>query len=242
MKPDEKADLVEHLDELRTRIIRSLVYLAVGAVAGWLLYPATYRWLLAPVMRPLEQMHGLMMINSVMEAFMTQVQVSLYTALALASPLVLWELWAFVAPGLTPSERRAARPILPTSVLLFIVGVALFYVTAPRMFAFMLGFTPPGVRVQLLLQKQIVQITRMFLAFGLCFQLPLVLAFLIQVNILSTDTMRRHRREAIVAIAVLAAVITPSQDAITMTVLAAPLILLYEGTIWWGRLATRKPQ
>jgi len=240
MKTDEKADLVEHLEELRFRIIRSLGYVGAGIAAGWFLYPYLYLILLAPIRKALQSASGKMFVSGPLEGFMTQFNVSVIAGVALAGPLVLWELWRFVGPGLTDTERRAARPLLPLAGVLFALGVALCYWMAPRMFIWLMGFTPPDAVAMFKLQEQVSLVAKMYLAFGLCFELPLLLAFLLKVGIITPEFLRRRRKEAIACIFLLAAVVTPTPDAFNMSMLAVPLVVLYELTVWWARATARK--
>jgi sec-independent protein translocase protein TatC len=240
MREDDRADLVEHLEELRTRILRSILYLAVAAVAGWVLYNPAYVLLMKPIMAALKQFGGKMVLSTPMEAFFVRVQVSFALGLLLASPLVLYEIWAFVAPGLTRRERRAVVPLLPISALLALAGAALAYLLAFRFFPWMLRMAPPHVEGYFRLSDTILLMAKMLLAFAACFQMPIVLALLVKVGVVSSAFLAARRREAILAIAILAAVATPSGDAITMMMLAAPLYLLYEGTLLVARAIERR--
>lgn len=240
MRTDERADLVEHLEELRTRIIRSLLYIAAGGVAAWFCYDPLYHLLLAPVRASLVAAQGKIIYNTQLEPFMTRLQVSAIAGVIAASPGVLWEIWRFVAPGLTDNERRAVRPLLPVAGALFLAGVVLCYFIAPRGFVWLIGFAPEGTEGYFTLQKQVTLIAKLALAFGLCFELPLVLAFLVKVEVISADTLRRRRREAVVAIFFIAAAATPSTDWFTMMALATPMYALYEGTVWWAVITERR--
>ena len=240
MKPEEKADLVTHLEELRTRLIRAVLYLVAGTSGAWFCYHRLYDILLSPVLPALQRAGGNIITSTWMEGFLAQFQVSLIGGVTVAVPLLLWELWGFVAPGLTDTERRAARVVLPLSVLLFASGVALCFLLAPRAVVWMMSFNPPGAVPLFQLQKQVSLMAKLCLAFGLCFQLPLVVAFLVKVGIVGPQTLRAKRREAIVLIFLVAAVVTPTWDPLTMTILALPIVFLYEGTVWWAVLSERK--
>jgi len=235
---DDKVDLVEHLDELRGRIIRSIVYIAVGFSAGWMLYGPIYKLLMAPLVGPIQEAGGQIVFRSITEGFFTRFTVSAVAGIIIAVPGILYELWAFVAPGLTPDERRAAAPLIPGALGLFAAGVAVGYLITPRFVKWMLSpsFRPEGVGILPSMQSQIAFLAKLYLAFGLCFQLPIILMFLMKAGIVSPEFLAARRREAFVGILIVAAVVTPTWDVLTLAVLAGPMLALYEGTIWFARI------
>jgi len=242
VEKDKKLDLVEHLEELRTRIIRSIIYVAVGFAAGWVLYPQIYLILMAPLVNPIREAGGQMIFRSITEGFMTRFHVSAVAGIMIAVPGVLYETWAFVAPGMTRDERRAAAPLLPAAIGLFAAGVALGYTITPRFVRWMLSptFLPEGVGVLPSLQTQVAFLARLFLAFGLCFQLPIVLTFLIKAGVISPEFLAARRKEAVIAIMVIAAIVTPTWDVFTLALLGVPMFILFEGTIWFARFTERR--
>ena len=166
-------------------------------------------------------------------AFFLQLKVALLIGLALASPIVLYQLWAFVSPGLTPRERRAARPWIPLAVLFLILGVAVGYLILPYTIAFLIGWQIPGVIEPLLTAEAYFGfVTTMFLAFGLVMQFPIVIVLLSKVGIVSVERLKRNRRYVFVGIFVLAVVVTPGGDPISPTIMALVMYPLYELTIW----------
>lgn len=242
LKEDEKLDLVEHLAELRIRIIRAIIYIVVGFAAAWALYPQIYRLLMAPLAKPISDAGGQIVFQMVTEGFMTRFQVSAVAGIMIAVPGVLFELWAFVAPGMTRDERRAAAPLLPAAIGLFAAGIALGYAITPRFVTWMLSpaFRPEGVGALFGLQRQVAFLAKLFLAFGICFQLPIVLLFLIKAGIISPDFLAARRREAVIGIMVIAAIVTPTWDVVTLMLLAGPMFVLFEGTIWFARFTERR--
>jgi len=240
MREGERADLVDHLEELRARILRSIFYALAATIAGWFLYDYAYLLLMRPIIVALKQFGGKMVLSTPMEAFFVQVQVSFAIGLFLASPLVLYEIWGFVAPGLTNRERRAVAPLLPVSALLAAAGAALAYLLSFRFFPWMLSLAPPGVEGYFRLRDSILLMAKMLLAFAACFQMPIVLVFLVKAGVVSPGLLAARRREAIIGIIVLSAIATPSGDAITMMMLAAPLYVLYEGTLIVARRIERR--
>jgi sec-independent protein translocase protein TatC len=240
MREDERADLVDHLEELRNRILRSIFYVLAAATAGWFLQDYAYLLLMRPITAALNQFGGKMVLSTPMEAFFVRVQLSFAIGLFVASPLVLYEIWGFVAPGLTKIERKAVVPLLPVSALLALAGASLAYLLSFRFFPWMLALAPPHVEGYFRLRDSILLMAKMLLAFAACFQMPIVLVFLVKAGIVSPVFLAARRREAIVGIVVLAAVATPSGDAITMMMLAVPLYLLYEGTLVVARRIERR--
>lgn len=242
MREDERADLVEHLEELRSRIMRSIMYVCAMTVAGWVIYDYAYKFLTLPVTRAAEAAGGKIIFVNPLEAFWVRVQVSVVLGLLMAGPLVLWEVWAFVAPGLTRSERRALVPLLPISAALGLAGAALCYLASFRIFPWVIGMAPPGVQPLFRMNETILLLAKLLLAFAACFQLPIVLIFLVKVGIVSPDFLGARRREAIIGLVILAALVTPTGDALTMLILATPLYLLYEGTVVVARVVYRRKQ
>jgi len=240
LKEDDRADLVEHLEELRQRIIRSLVYVMVLAGAAWAFYDWFLGVLLAPAQATLGETTGHMQFMGPMEAFWTRFQVSVVVALVVGAPLLLWEAWGFVAPGLTRSERRAVLPLMPISAGLALGGVALCYVISFRFFRVMISFAPPGVEANLRLQDTVLFMAKFYLAFAAAFQLPLVVVGLVRTGVVPAESLARRRREAIVIILIVTAIITPTPDALTLAILAVPLLLLFEGTLWAMRIMERR--
>jgi sec-independent protein translocase protein TatC len=239
---EEKLDLVEHLDELRRRIIRSLIYVAVGGVIGWVLYPWIYLILMAPLIGPIRAAGGNLQWGHITEGLLVRLTVSVAAGIAIALPGILYELWAFVAPGLTYGERTVAAPLLPAALALFAIGIATGYFITPRFVHWMLsGAFMAGDAVKLFrVGAQIGFMAKLYLAFGACFQLPIILIFLVKAGVVSPDFLASRWREAVLAILVISAIVTPTWDPVTLMILAVPMTLLYAGTIWFARLMERR--
>ncbi len=240
MREDERADLITHLGELRARLLRALIYAAVGTALVWAFFSPIYRFLVRPIAEPLARMGGQLTVRGLLEGLLVKCEIALVGGLLLAAPFILWELWAFTAPGLTASERRTVRPLLPAMVLLFLMGVALGYLITGPSVAWLLRYIPPRTQAWLTLNETVLLMLKFYLAFGLGFQLPIVIIILAKVGIVDSAMLARRWREAVVAIFVLAAVITPTWDPITMTVCALPMVALYLGTIAIVKLIERK--
>lgn len=239
--------LVDHLEELRDRLIRSLIAIGVGAIGGWLLYDRVLDLLLAPYcdyvatvparLRP-PQGCGLYFLGA-LDPMLVKFKVVVAVGAFLALPVILWQAWRFVVPGLTGRERRLAIPFVASSVLLFALGASVAYATLPKGLSFLLGFAGPRFAPLLTGDRFLGFVLLVALAFGLAFEFPVVLVFLQLVGVVTTEQLRAWRRPAILGIAVFAAVITPSSDPYTMLAMGIPMVVFYEAAIILGRLMRR---
>jgi sec-independent protein translocase protein TatC len=247
--PEERGTmtLVEHLDELRHRLVVSMIAIAGGAVVGWFLYGPVIDLLLHPYCEywrtvPRTQRIGVSCTLVFMEplgAMIVKLKVVFFIGILIALPVLLYQLWAFIVPGLTSKERRMAIPFVGSSVLLFLLGVTFAYVTLPKGLNFLLGFAGSNLTPLLSGDRFIAFVMLVALAFGLSFEFPILLIFLELVGVLSTEQLRKWRRFSILGIALFAAIITPSSDPYTMLAMAIPMYLFYEAAIIVGRLLKR---
>jgi len=217
--------LVEHLTELRRRIFIALFAVALGTVVGFWFAPDLLRLLAEPVPGPLRftQPGG---------ALFLQFKVALLAGTVLASPVLFYQLWAFVAPGLTLRERRLALPWLPLAVLLLLAGIALAYFILPLAVSFLLGFQIPGVVEPLLTTDHYFGfVLMMFVAFALAMQFPIVIVLLSKLGIVNPQRLRRGRRYVLLGLFVLAVVVTPP-DPFSAIIMASVMYPLYELTIY----------
>lgn len=240
--------LIEHLRELRHRLILCLWALAVGAVAGYFLYEPAMRLIQQPYCdflrdnpdkAPLGSTGCLLVFHAAIDAFLITIKVIIFLALVIALPIVLYQLWAFIVPGLTARERRWAIPFVAMSVVLFLLGGLIAYLTLPKALGFLLGVGGDFVSPLLTVDKYVGFVIFTILAFGLGFEFPILLISLTAAGVLSSETMRKHRRYVILGLAIFAAIITPSPDPISMLALLVPLTLFYEGAIIVSRLLKR---
>jgi sec-independent protein translocase protein TatC len=236
--------LVEHLTELRTRLIISVVAVAVGMLAGFLLYDWIFEFLLQPYKDIATSENALadgkLLQTDPLEGFGIRMKTSAYSGIALAMPVILWQLWRFVTPGLYPNEKRWAVPFVASALALFVLGAGLAYYTLPRALDFLVDIGGDDLVTAFAPGKYFQLITYMMLAFGIGFEFPIVLIFLQMAGILETDTLRRGRRFAIVGICILVAVITPSGDPISMLMLSVPMVIFYEIAIVIGSVITKR--
>jgi sec-independent protein translocase protein TatC len=233
---DREMELWEHLAELRTRIMRSLLYVAIGAIICWCVYPFLKQLIEAPLAPIAKGPNIRFAFKHITGPFMMQMQISAIGGLILAMPFLSLELWGFIAPGLTSSERRGFYFVIPLSIFFFAMGIVTAYAILPTTFRYFVGFlySSPGAPTELI-QDPVMYWTfvmKMILAFGVVFQLPVLLMGLAWAGIVNSRMLKKNWRYAIVMCSVVAAVATPSTDPASMLMMGAPLLVLYIGSIW----------
>ena len=236
--------VIEHLEELRHRLVVSVGAIGVGAIAGWFLFNGFLQIVQHPFC---DYVNGLAQQNrpptgcrfvfgGPLDVFVVKLKVVVFLGLFIALPIVLYQLWAFIVPGLTARERRLAVPFIASSMLLFALGALFAYVTLPKGLNFLLGFGGSKFVPLIDAGRFIGFVVLLTLAFGLSFEFPIALIFLTLAGVLSSGRLRAWRRPAILLITIFAAVITPSSDPYTMTAMALPMVLFYEAAIIVARL------
>lgn len=230
--PEEfRLSLVEHLDELRVRIIKSVVMLMISGTAAWFLVPQFYTRLeghIKSLMPPNFQYTEIFL--GITDAFMLRIKLSFTLGLLISLPLIVIQVWGFVEPGLKPNERKPFKIIGPLSVLLFALGCYFCWLVLPTTIQWFVAITQDsfsGIKVTQEAGRMVFFVLNLMLAFGICFQLPLIVFFLAAVGIISSDTLRDYWRQAVVIIFLVAAIATPSNDPITMMMMAIPLCILF---------------
>lgn len=243
--PDEsRMTLVEHLVELRQRMVKSAVALVVSVIVAYVFFPQIFEVLQRPYCDlPAARRFGgedcRLLVTGVLDQFLVRMKVSLMAGTLLSAPVWLWQLWQFVTPGLHPRERRWAVPFVGCSLVLFVLGAAFSYFTLQNGLGFLLGIGGEGVTSLLTVDKYLSFVTLMLVAFGISFEFPLLMIFLNIVGVTPTAKLRRWRRGMYFGLSVFAAVITPSQDPVTFLLMWVPLVLFYEVAILFGRLRDR---
>ena len=240
MREEERADLISHLSELRARIIRAAIYAALGTTIVWVFFEPVYQFLLAPISRPLEAFGGSLTVRALLEGLLVKVEIAFVGGLILASPFIIYEVWGFVAPGLTRTERRTALPLIPIAPILFLMGVTMGYLMTGLAVRVLLSYIPPETQALLTLNETVLLMLKFYLAFGLGFQLPIVIVLLAKIGLVDSAMLVRRWREAIIAVFILAGIITPTWDPITMTICAMPMLVLYWATVGAVKLIERR--
>jgi sec-independent protein translocase protein TatC len=247
---EARMTLMEHLAELRKRLIISFVAIAIGALVCWIAYDRILDFLLEPwchslsdAQRQQTEVFGSgcnLFVRNPLEGFSVRLTVAGYGGLSLAMPVVLWQVWRFVAPGLYAHEKRYAVPFILGGVFLFFLGAGLAYWSIPRALSFLSGIGGDNLVELFSPQEYLSFVIKMIVAFGVGFEFPIVLIFLQLLGILHNSTLRRVRQYAIIGIVTLVAVITPSGDPFTLMVLSVPMYLFYEFAILFGRIRERR--
>ncbi len=240
---EARMSVIEHLAELRDRLIKIAVAVVVGMVISFALYPWIFDFLLEPYKQIAEERSltdGRLLQIDPLEGFSVRMKMAGYGGIAIAMPVILWQIWRFVTPGLYPHERRYAVPFVLSGIALFVLGAGLAYYTLPRALEFLVDIGGDDLVTAFAPGKYFTLITYMMLAFGIGFEFPILLIFLQMAGIVEPDVLRSLRRYAIVGICVLVAVITPSGDPVSMLMLSVPMVLFYEVSILVGRVIVRR--
>jgi sec-independent protein translocase protein TatC len=231
--PDGRMPLMDHLRELRNRMIKAILAFVVGAIAGWLLFDPVWDFLKQPYCslpqsQVIDQGQCSLFVNGIFSSFFLKLKISCIIGAVISAPVWLYQMWAFVAPGLYSRERRWTYVFLAAAVPLFFVGTALAYVTVDKGLAIFLGFVADDVKPLITVDSYLGYVLTMLLVFGLTFELPLFVVVLNLAGVLSSKRIRRFQRMILFGIFVFAAVATPSADPFTMLALALPTVLLFE--------------
>ncbi len=226
--------LVEHLTELRRRLIICAVALLVGGIIAFVLYNRILSVLIGPYTDITHKKR--LLITDPLEGFATRLKIAGWGGLTLASPVVLWQLWRFITPGLHKKEKRYAIPFITASIVLFLMGAAVAMLTFKPALKFLIGVGGTDLDPMFTPSKYLSLITLMILAFGIAFEFPILLVFLELAGVVPSQKLRKWRRPAVVVIVTVAAVITPSQDPYSLFAMAIPMYVFYEGAIVVGRV------
>ncbi len=235
MSAEEQLSLLEHLGELRVRLTRSLIAVAVAAGIAFIFYEWIFYFLKLPA-----QGINLVFIEMT-EMLGTIMRVCLIAGVMLAMPYLVYEGIMFVAPALTPREKKYVYLVLPWIALMFLAGVAFaYFVLIPPATRFLLSFGANIASPEIRVGNYIALMARLLLAVGLVFEMPVITTFLARLGVFKPQWLAQRRKVAIIVAFILAALITPTFDPINQTLVAAPLIILYELSIWLARLVYRK--
>jgi sec-independent protein translocase protein TatC len=231
--PEEEGvmSLVDHLAELRRRLFISILAVVLGGAVGFYFASDVQKLLLQPFLA--SNPGSVVQFLTVSGGFFLYVKISLVFGIVIGLPVIVYEVWQFVAPGLTQRERRAALPWIPAAIVFFALGVIVAYVTMPYAIQFLTGFTTPGyTESRPSAEAYFGFVTNMFLIFGAVMEFPIALVFLSKLGILSVDLLKKSRRMVILGIVVFAVVVTPGGDPISPIVMASVMYALFEFTIY----------
>jgi len=230
---------ISHLIELRQRLVWSLFAYAAACVPALWFSSELYDLLAAPLMRSLPE-GSRMIATGVISPFVIPMKIGFFAAFVVALPFILYQVWAFVAPGLYSHEKRLARPLVVSSTVLFLIGMAFcYYFVFGQVFTFIAGFAPKSITVAPDIEAYFNFVLGMFLAFGLAFELPVVVFVLVLTRLVTVEQLREWRGYVIVGIFIVAAVVTPP-DVVSQLALAIPMCLLYEIGIFFAQFITQK--
>lgn len=226
---DVHLTLREHLLELRKRLKWAVLFLGLGFVASYHWSTPIFHFLMVPVLKALPEGEKALHFSSSVEPFFIYLKVGLYAGLFLASPAILWQVWAFIAPGLYRRERRKIVPFVVAATLFFVSGAAFcYFVILPPAFEFLINSAGPDIKPVLMMDQQLGLVMALVLAFGIIFELPLVLTFLAMIGVVDHKFLAKYRRHAIVLNVIIAAVVTPTGDPFNLALMAVPMLLCYE--------------
>ena len=235
--------LMDHLRELRTRLFKCACAILVAGVVVYFFFDQITEFALRPyceaIAKTTKSECKLLYLDA-FDPFTMRLRVATYGGMVLASPVLFWQLWSFIAPGLYKKERRYASAFVFSSVVLFSLGAALAYISLPEIYGWLLGQAPPSSEVVNQAQTYFEKLALMVAAFGLSFEFPLLLLVAQMVGLVTPDKLAAVRRHAIVGIVTVVAVITPGGDPVSLFALSIPLCLFYEASICIARLLKRR--
>jgi len=231
MDEEDKIPFTDHLEELRERIIKSFIAVAIGFVVCYGFKEKLFEIITLPLMSVMEKGDQLI-FTGLPEAFFTYLKVAFLAGMILAGPVIIYQFWMFVAPGLYKNERRIMVPIVVLSTFFFIGGALFgYFIVFPWGFKFFLSFASESIKALPSMKEYLSFATKLLLAFGLVFELPIVITFLARLGLVTVPFLRQNRKYAVLLFFVGAAMITPP-DVVTQIMMAFPLMLLYEISIW----------
>jgi len=236
---EEKQTFIEHLEELRKRLIISLIAVGIGFGISYLFSKEIFQFLMIPLQKALPP-GATMIYTRLPEAFFTYLKVALLGGIFVASPVILYQIWLFAAPALYSHEKKYVIPFVISSTLLFVGGAAFgYFVVFHFGFKFFMGFATDLIKPAPTLKEYLSFCSMLLLTFGLVFELPLFIFFLAKLGVVDARMLARNRRYVILGMFVVAAILTPP-DVVTQLMMAGPLLLLYEISIWIAKIFGKK--
>lgn len=239
---DSKMSLTDHLLELRKRLTRSIIALSIGFFFCYFFKDQLFAVITKPLTDALPK-GSYLIYTGLTQAFFTYMKISFFASLVLTSPFIMYQVWKFIAPALLPSEKKMVVPFVLSSTSLFLSGIAFgYFVVLPPAFAFFVSFNNQYLQAMISFNDYLGLFVQFLLGFGLSFQLPVVMYFLAKLGIVNEKMLSKNRKYAVLLIFVVAAVLTPSPDALSQILMAIPLIFLYEVSIFVARFAGKKKE
>jgi sec-independent protein translocase protein TatC len=231
--------LVDHLGELRTRLFRAILAVAVTTALAWILLTEKVQKALINLMPTATGVSAKVQVLGPGDAFAIYLRISVVIGIILAMPVLLYQVWAFISPGLTPSERKTVRPWIPLALVFFALGVTVAYLILPYALTFLISFTNDTLVAAFAAGPYFDFVTTMFLVFGLIMEFPILLVGLSRVGIVTSQRLTESRRMVILGIAVFSAVATPGGEIVSPLALGGTMYLLFEGTVFFIRRTGR---
>ncbi len=235
--------LLEHLGELRRRVIISALAIFVGAIVVYIVYDHVLAYFLHPYCQVLRDAHRnqpcTLFVQNPLDQLTIRIKVSFFGGIGIGLPVIFWQVWRFITPGLNPNEKRYAIPFVASSVVLFAAGAGVALATFPLALQFFQSVGGKGIGALYAPDPYLRLIMLMIVAYGVAFEFPVLLVSLQLAHVVTSQKLRRWRRGAIVAVTLFAAIFTPSSDPVSMFAMAVPMYVFYEGSIVAGRLLKR---
>jgi sec-independent protein translocase protein TatC len=239
-RAEDKLPLTAHLEELKKRLVRSLIAIGIGFVVCYYFKDPLFKIITKPLLEVMPK-DSYMIFTSLPEAFFTYMKVAFFASLFLTAPFTLYQIWKFISPGLYPREKKYVVPFVLTSSLLFIGGILFAYFLAlPPAFGFFVEFATDTLRPMFTMREYLSFALKLLLAFGVSFQLPVFIFFMTKLGIVNSRILAKQRRYAILIIFIAAAILTPSPDAFTQIIMAIPLMILYEISVFIAKFVEKK--
>ena len=237
---DHKMSLTEHLIELRKRIFRIIIVLVIGFGACYYYKDLVFDIITKPLTKVLPK-NGYLIYTGLTEAFFVYMKLAFFASLIITSPFILYQIWKFISPGLLPKEKKYVVPFVLSSTLLFMGGVLFgYFIALPPAFEFFVSFNNRYLQAMISFRDYLSLFVTFLLGFGLSFELPIFIFFLAKLGIVNAKMLSQQRRYAILIIFIVAAILTPSPDALSQILMAIPLMFLYEVSIFVVKFSEKK--
>jgi sec-independent protein translocase protein TatC len=237
---EEKLPLTSHLEELKERLIRVLIAVAVGFGVCYLFKEWSFKVITKPLVEAMPA-QSTMIFTGLPEAFFIHMKIAFFASLLLTAPYTIFEIWRFVSPGLYKQEKRMVIPFVFFSTILFSGGILFgYFIALPPAFRFFVSFSTDFLKPMISFREYLSLTLKFLLAFGLSFEMPVFMFFLAKIGVVNSKMLSKHRRYAILIIFIISAILTPSPDAISQILMAVPLMILYEVSIVLTKFAGKK--